>query len=250
MSVTDHSHTIIQLSDVSFAYGDEMVLEHVTIPVHRGDYLAIVGPNGGGKSTLLRVLLGLETPRSGSVSLFGQDIKKFKGWKKIGYVSQLATHIDVNFPMTVQEVVLMGRFPRLGLLQLPGKKDHEAVENALKEVGMWEYRDRRIGDLSGGQKQRVFIARCLAGEPEVIILDEPTVGVDVKTQKQFYALLQKLNTTMNLTLILVTHELDVVDHEATEIAYINKTLVYHGVPKNFVHTEYFARLSGKEDVHV
>ena len=117
------------------------------------------------------------------------------------------------------------------------------------QVEMLQFKDRLIGDLSGGQQQRVFIARVLAGQPEIIILDEPTVGVDMKTQKQFYTLLQKLNTQLGLTLVLVSHELDIVAHEATEIAYINRELVYCGFPEKFLHSEYFENLSGKGAQH-
>lgn len=139
----------------------------------------------------------------------------------------------------------MGRYPRVGLFRMLSQSDRDIVKEAICQVEMLPYRNRLIGDLSGGQQQRVFIARALAGQPDVIILDEPTTGVDEKTQKQFYSLLQKLNTELNLTLVLVSHELDIVAHEATEIAYINRELVYHGVPKKFVHSEYFEKLTGK-----
>ena len=153
--------------------------------------------------------------------------------------------------MTVEEAVMMGRYPKLGLLHFPSEKDMDFVKEALCQVEMLQFKNRLIGDLSGGQQQRVFIARVLAGQPEVIVLDEPTVGVDMKTQKQFYSLLQKLNMEMQLTLILVSHELDIVAHEATEIAYINRELVYCGVPEKFLHSEYFEKLSGKgAHIHV
>src|SRR5476651_302866 len=215
----DHKKNIIELINVSFSYQNEEVVKDVSLTVHKGDYLGIVGPNGGGKSTLLKIILGLLTPTKGKVLLFGQDLKKFKDWSKFGYISQQVAHIDSSFPMNVEEIVTMGRYARLGLFHFPMKKDREAVKKALEQVGMWDFRKRLIGDLSGGQQQRVFIARALAGEPEIIVLDEPTVGVDEKTQKQFYTLLQSLNNNLNLTLLLVSHELDMVAHEATEIAY-------------------------------
>lgn len=245
MQQIDHTKAIIELQNVSFSYGEEIVVEDVTLQVHKGDYLGIIGPNGGGKSTLLKIMLGLLTPQKGKVLLYNTEIQKFHDWSKIGYVSQTVAHIDPHFPMTVEEVVNMGRYPKLGLFKSLGKKDKEIVNDALEQVEMLPYKNRLIGDLSGGQKQRVFIARALAGQPEVIVLDEPTVGVDVKTQKQFYSLLQKLNTELNLTLVLVSHELDIVAHEATEIAYINRELVYHGVPQKFLHSEYFEKLTGK-----
>jgi zinc transport system ATP-binding protein len=250
MPEINHKTTIIELKDVSFAYEKEAVVKDVSLVVHKGDYVGIIGPNGGGKSTLLKLILGLLTPTKGEILLFGKPIIKFKDWPRFGYISQVVTHTDPHFPMTVKEVVTMGRYPRLGLMRFPTKEDKFKVQKALEQVEMWEFRDRLIGDLSGGQKQRVFIARALAGEPEIIVLDEPTAGVDVKTQKQFYTLLQKLNKELELTLILVSHELDIIEHEATEIAYINGSLVYYGLADQFVHSEYFEKLTEKGDHHV
>ncbi len=249
MQQVDHTKNIIEFKDVSFSYGTEEVLKDINLQVHKGDYLGIIGPNGGGKSTLLKLMLGLLSPTKGEVLLYGISLKKFRDWSKIGYVSQHVTHIDPHFPMTVEEVVTMGRYPQIGLFRFPTQKDKDIVKEALCQVEMLQFKDKLVGDLSGGQQQRIFIARALAGHPEVIVLDEPTVGVDVKTQKQFYTLLQKLNTELDLTLVLVSHELDIVAHEATEIAYVNRELVYHGIPKKFVHSEYFEKLTGK-GVHV
>ncbi len=245
MQQVDHLTTIIRLEHVSFSYGEEPAVSDISLGVHKGDYLGLIGPNGGGKSTLLKLMLGILAPQKGTVSLFNTDIKKFKDWQKIGYVSQQATHIDPTFPMTVEEVVRMGRYPKRGLFRMLTKNDKNIVKESLSQVEMLPFKNKLIGDLSGGQQQRVFIARALAGQPEVIVLDEPTVGVDVKTQKQFYSLMQKLNQELRLTLILVSHELDIVAHEATEIAYVNCSLVYHGVPKKFLHSEYFEKLTGK-----
>jgi zinc transport system ATP-binding protein len=247
MQQVDHKNTIIELSGVTYSYPDEhdSAIENVSLSVHKGDYLGIVGVNGGGKSTLLKVMVGLLTPQKGTVKLFGTDIKHYKDWSKIGYISQHISHIDTHFPMTVEEAVMMGRYAKIGLFHFPSKRDKDLVKEALSQVEMLEFKNRLIGDLSGGQQQRVFIARVLTGQPEVIVLDEPTVGVDMKTQKQFYSLLQKLNTKLELTLILVSHELDIVAHEATEIAYINRELVYTGFPDKFLHSEYFEKLSGK-----
>ncbi|HSW97832.1 MAG TPA: metal ABC transporter ATP-binding protein, partial [Candidatus Saccharimonadales bacterium] len=209
MQQIDHTKNIIELSNISFAYGEESVLTDINLEIHKGDYLGIIGPNGGGKSTLLKIMLGLLTPKTGSVKIFNKDISKFKDWSKIGYVSQKVTHIDENYPMTVEEIVSMGRFAKRGLFRFLTNQDKDAIKEALCQVEMLNYRTRLIGDLSGGQQQRVFIARALASEPEVIVLDEPTVGVDIKTQEQFYALLQKLNKEFDKTLIMVTHELEV-----------------------------------------
>lgn len=248
MQQLNHNHTIIEVERLSFSYALEEVIKDISLQIHKGDYIGIIGPNGGGKSTLLRLMLGILNPNRGSVKLFGQNIKKFKDWSKIGYVPQKA-YIDSNFPITVEEVVAMGRFGKRGLFHFPNKEDKEKTLLALSEVNMLEFKNRKIGDLSGGQQQRVFIARALAANPEIIFLDEPTAGVDIKTQKHFYALLRRLNRDLNLTLVLVSHELDVVAHEATELAYINRTIVYYGDPEEFLKGAYFHELIGRGGIH-
>jgi zinc transport system ATP-binding protein len=247
-----HKENVIELEHVVFAYGDETVLSDITLEVHRGDYLGIIGPNGSGKSTLLKIMLGLLPPKTGLVKLFGTEVRTFKDWTKIGYVSQKATQIDPNFPLTVEEVVSMGRYNRKGLFQFLDELDRKKVSEALKHVEMEEYRTRLIGDLSGGQTQRVFIARALAGEPEVIVLDEPTAGVDAKTQEQLYALLRKLNREMDLTLVLVSHDLEVVEREASELLCLNRSVAFFGLAKDFkAHANYaeFSEDTGKFTHH-
>lgn len=249
MSV-DHTHNLIELKDVSFAYpGSEEIVSHISLDVHQGDYLGIIGPNGGGKTTLLKIMLGLLKPSKGQVLLYQQDISNFKDWTKIGYVAQKAVRFDAQFPITVKEVVALGRFAKRGLLQHLTKSDQTQIHQALKEVGMWEYRDRLLSELSGGQQQRVFIARALASEPEIIFLDEPTAGVDISTQKQFYALLKKLNRELNKTLILVSHDLDIVTRDTTELACINKTLQYDSNPQGFLKSPALKEMYG-DDMNV
>lgn len=244
----DHTHTIIELDKVCFSYTGEEVIKDVSLEIHKGDYVGIIGPNGGGKSTLLKLMLGILKPNKGTIKLFGSGLKEFKDWSKIGYVPQRA-HVETNFPVTVEEVVAMGRYGKRGLFRFPTKEDKDQTLLALSQVDMLGFKDRQIGDLSGGQQQRIFIARALAAEPEVVFLDEPTVGVDIKTQKQFYSLLRKLNRELNLTLILASHELDVVAHEATELVYINRTIVFYGDPEEFIKGAYFHELIGKGGIH-
>ena len=244
----DHKKNIIELHDISFSFNHEDVVKEVSLNIHRGDYIGIIGPNGGGKTTLLKLMLGLLMPQHGNVKLFGRDLDKFKDWWKIGYVPQ-KNYFEVNFPVTVEEVVMMGRYGKLGLFHFPNKNDTNQVEAALSHVEMLQFKDRLISDLSGGQQQRVFIARALVSQPEIIFLDEPTVGVDIQTQRQFYKLLRKLNRKLELTLVLVSHELDVVAHESTELVYINRTLEYYGDPAEFLKGEYFNDLIGKGGLH-
>jgi len=243
--IVDHHKNIIEVVHVSFAYEGNTVLENVSLNVHLGDYLGVVGPNGGGKTTLLKIMLGLLQPQKGSVKLFGQEISKFKDWYKIGYVPQKATSFDPNFPATVFEIVSMGRFGKRGLFKFLTKKDKDIIQSSINEVGMSGFEKRLIGDLSGGQQQRIFIARALAGEPEVIFLDEPTTGVDQATEEQFYEMLRHLNEERNLTLVLVSHDIDVVSRETTEIACVNKNLPFHGTPEEFVKQKKLREVYGE-----
>lgn len=223
----DHTNSIIKVDHVSFSYGEHEILHDINLSIHRGDYLALVGGNGSGKTTLVKIILGLLKPTSGTVKLFDADIEHFRSWEKIGYVPQKATAFDVNFPATVEEVVIMGRYGRRGLFRKVTEEDRKHTKKALEQVDMWSHHRRLIGDLSSGQQQRVFIARALAGDPEIIFLDEPTVGVEKSVKDDFYALLRKLNKKLELTVVLVTHEIESMAHEAMHIACIDCTLFFH-----------------------
>jgi len=230
----DHTKNIIEVKDICFSYGDEEVLKDISFDVHKGDYLGVVGPNGAGKTTLLKLILGLLPLCCGYIRLFGQDIKQFKNWSKIGYVPQKATNFDANFPATVREVVAMARSAKKGLFHNKNQEDDKIIEESLKQVDMWDSRNRLIGDLSGGQQQRVFIARALALQPEIIFLDEPTTGVDKRSQDDFYALLKKFNQELDLTLVLVSHDIERITKEAMHIACVDHTLTCHTSPEEFL----------------
>ena len=243
----DHTKNIIEIKNVSFGYNsNEEILKDITFDVHKGDYLGIVGSNGAGKTTLLKLILRLLPLSSGSVKIFGKDIKQFKDWSRIGYVPQKATNFDVNFPATVKEVVEMARFAKRGLFHRTTGEDKIMVEKSLRQVNMWGYKDRLIGDLSGGQQQRIFIARALAGEPEIIFLDEPTTGVDKKSQDDFYNILRELNKNLDLTLVLVTHDVERITKEAMHIACIDHTLVCHTSPEEFLKESELLDISGQK----
>ncbi|MGH2403115.1 MAG: metal ABC transporter ATP-binding protein [bacterium] len=217
---------------VCVSYGDERILDEVSLYIHRGDFLGIIGPNGSGKTTLLRVLLGLLVPDCGHVRLFGTDVRGFRDWHRIGYVPQKAVAFESRFPASVFEVVMSGRCGRAGLGRRFGAVDRDAGMKALETVGMAAYRDRLIGRLSAGQQQRVFIARALASAPDLLLLDEPTVGVDVEAQEQFYALLRRLNGDLGTTLVLVSHDIAMIAQEVTQLACLNRSLVFHGRPED------------------
>lgn len=224
---------IIEITNINFDSDGISILEDINLVIERGDFLGIIGPNGSGKTTLLKIMLRLIKPKSGTVKLFGENIHHFKEWYRIGYVAQHAINFDVNFPLSVFEVVSMGRFSKKGLLRKLDKKDLQIIEDALEIVGMKGYKNKRIGALSGGEKQRVFIARALASEPELLILDEPAAGVDVRVQKEFYDFLGKLNKERKITLVLVTHDIGTVTSRAGKLACMNKRLFPECHPEEF-----------------
>ena len=240
----EQAQPYIELNDVSFSYGDTSVLEKLSFVVRKGDYLGVIGPNGGGKTTLIRIILGLLHPTSGRIALFGKDHHDFKEKYRIGYVPQRVSQLDKNFPATVFEVVQSGRIPRLGLFQRFSKEDRRVVERAIDLAGIAKYRDTLIGNLSGGERQRVFIARALASEPDVLILDEPTVGVDIGAQKKFYEFLASLNRDQHLTIIFVSHDVDAVAGEIKTVLCLNHGLVCHGVPEILLTENTLKRLYG------
>ncbi|MDO8604642.1 MAG: metal ABC transporter ATP-binding protein [bacterium] len=236
----------IELDNVSFSYDKNTpVLENLSFTVRKGEYLGIIGPNGGGKTTLIKIILGLLHPTDGRVALFGKDRHDFKEKHRIGYVPQRVTQADKNFPATVLEVVRTGRTARLGFFQKFTEKDSVAVEHAMEISGISRYRDTLVGNLSGGERQRVFIARALASEPDVLILDEPTVGVDIGAQKVFYDFLASLNRDHNLTVIFISHDVDAVSQETKTVLCLNHNLVCHGLPHDLLNEHVLERLYGK-----
>ncbi|MFJ8245509.1 metal ABC transporter ATP-binding protein [Peribacillus asahii] len=222
------NHPIIKVESLSYKYTKDKVLEDVSFEVPRGAFLAIVGPNGSGKSTLLKLILGLLRTQEGTIKLFDENIRSFKEWQQIGFVSQKANSFNSGFPATVFEVVQSGLTKKLGLFKFPKKADKQKVKKALEAVDMLSFQHRNIGELSGGQQQRVFIARSLVSEPQLLILDEPTVGVDSKHVHQFYEMLEMLNKQLGITLILVTHDVGTVTDKVTHVACLNKKLHFHG----------------------
>lgn len=215
---------IIEMMDISLERSNTRVLENISLVIERGEFLGVIGPNGAGKTTLLKIMLGLIKPTSGTIRLFGKDIHDFRDWYRIGYIPQHALNFDENFPISVHEVVSMGRFAKKGLFKTLGKEDVKAIDEALEIVGMSEYRNRRIGELSGGQQQRVFIARALSSQPDLLILDEPTVGVDITMQKEFYDFLERLNKEKKITLVLATHDISNITARVGKLACINRKL--------------------------
>jgi zinc transport system ATP-binding protein len=243
MHRVNHQKNIISVRDISFAYGDVPVLENISLDIHEGDYLGVIGPNGSGKTTFLKIILGLIKPQSGTVEIFGEKVEDFRDWKKIGYVAQKAANFDANFPATVNDVVLMARSRKF--LRAFSASDRDAAAKALKDVGIFDLKNRLIGDLSGGQQQRVAIARALINRPAVIFLDEPTTGIDVRSENEFYSLIKKLNDDLKITIVIVSHDLAMVTKEVDHIACIDRTLVCHATPKEYLQALRPAEVSGE-----
>ncbi|GEK32053.1 zinc ABC transporter ATP-binding protein [Kurthia zopfii] len=226
---------LIELQDVSFQYEYTNVLNNISLEINEGDFLALLGPNGSGKSTMLKLILGLLKPSSGQVKLFGQDASKFNHREWIGYVSQKSNSFNSGFPATVREVVASGLVKKLGLFKRKSKNEEKLVVEALQSVGMEDFINRNIGELSGGQQQRVFIARALVAEPKLLILDEPTVGIDYENVQSFYNLMAHLNKRHDMTLMLVTHDVDIVSSKISHVACLNKTIHFHGFKDEYMN---------------
>ena len=228
---------ILRLEKLSFDYGDHRVLEDINLTVYDDDFLGIIGPNGGGKSTLLKIMLGLLTPTEGNISLFNKNPKE--GRKYVGYVPQY-TLVDRNFPINVGQVILSGRIGHTDFLRRYSGADRKISDKAMDIMGIRNIRDTQIGKLSGGQLQRVLIARALATEPKLLLLDEPTSNIDVQAETDFYDFLHELSEKM--AIILVTHDTGAISSHVKTIGCINKTLHYHG-EKN-ISPQVFEKLYG------
>ena len=237
---------IISVSNLTFEYSDTAVLKDVSFTLSKGDFLGIVGANGAGKSTLLKLILGLLTPESGEIKLFVKKLNDVRS--KIGYVSQKASSFNVDFPATVFEVVRANLFSSKGLFKRYSKKDGEKVVKVLELVGMAQYRDKLIGSLSGGQQQRVFIARALVNEPELLLMDEPTVGIDAKSVHDIMDIIKGLNND-GMTIIMTSHD------TPTLLKASNKLLIFceHGyeefVDKKDLSSERISDILAGKRVH-
>lgn len=213
---------VIELKGVNFAYNGRAILHAVNFRVEPLDFVCAVGPNGGGKTTLLKLMLGLLQPQSGTVRLFGET--PARGRRRVGYMPQHA-HFDPLFPVTVLEVVLMGRVSGPGALGRYGAGDRAIADGALREVGLIELRNRPFAALSGGQRQRVLIARALACQPELLLLDEPSSHLDVAVEDEFYELLKRLNE--RLTLLIVSHDVGFVSQFVRTVVCVNREVRVH-----------------------
>ncbi|MCW4009038.1 MAG: metal ABC transporter ATP-binding protein [Candidatus Bathyarchaeota archaeon] len=216
------SSPILEALNVEVSRNSDIVIENASFSINRGDYVGIVGPNGGGKTTLILALLNFLPHTKGTIRLFGSDIDKFASWEKVAYISQQATNFEKHFPLTVRELVSLGCIRKGNIGRRFEYEDWEAVDESIRFMGLTDVAHRRIGQLSGGQKQRVFVAKALARNPEIIFLDEPVVGVDSATQEKFYKKLSDLNAEKQTTILMVTHDLTSVFCRMSKVLCVNK----------------------------
>lgn len=238
-------NNIITFEKVSFSFNGEKVLDDVNFSIKKGDFVGIIGPNGSGKTTLLKIILKLLIAQEGKITLFNKPIQNFGDFKKIGYIPQKVTQLETKFPITVEEVISLGRISLLGLFGRMSRKDTQAVIGSLNIIEISDIKHKLITELSGGQQQRVFIAKALVSEPELLILDEPTIGVDTHSQEKFYQLLEKLNKEKKMTIILVSHDVGVIAEEVNTLFCLNRRLIYHGTPEKFFKSKYLEEIYGK-----
>ena len=220
----------MELDGVSFGYRlGQRVLEDVDLRLGEGEFVAVAGPNGGGKTTLVRIILGLERPSEGKALLFGEPAHRFSRRKTLGYLAQ-RSFVGGDAPATVREVVSAGRLAAGGLIGPLRRRDRELAAEAIARVGLEEYADAPVRTLSGGMQQRAFIAKALAGEPSLLVLDEPTTGVDAESQESLAALLDGLHSDLGVTIVYVSHEFGAVERFVQRLVLVRRSIVFDGPP--------------------
>ena len=230
---------ILDVQNVAVRYNGRMALEEITFHLHAGERIAVVGPNGAGKSTLFKVVSGVLQPNAGEVNIFGSRPHVHVC---IAYIPQ-RSQVDWSFPVSVADVVMMGRSAKLGLLSWPRKKDWDYARRALEIVELSDLAERQIGQLSGGQQQRMFIARALAQEAELMLMDEPLSGLDTPSQEGLLNLLDTLRD-QNVTVMVATHDLDQAARHFDRIMLLNRRIIAFDLPQNVMHTDYLLQAYG------
>lgn len=244
MSEVSKAHAL-EVRDVCLSIGGHTILDSISFAIPEGRYVGIVGPNGGGKTTLLKIILGLQHPTSGDIEIFGESPFVARKRGRIGYVPQRISQADLLFPVSVEEMVWSGRTPAIGVGKRRSEDDREAIEDAMHRMNVSHLRGRLVGTLSGGERQRVFIARSLAADPRLLILDEPTTGVDIAVKEEFYALLKTLNAELGLTILFVSHDIEVMTSEVAFVLALNQKLICHCESHKFLSQDTVERLYGK-----
>lgn len=229
---------VIDVKDLSFSYGSKSILKGVNLEVREGDYIGIIGPNGSGKSTLIKLILGILKKDKGTINILGKRLEDVQEEGRIGYISQKANSFNMDFPATVFEVVGAGLNKKHSIFKGYSEEETKKIDSALEIVGLIKNKYSLIGRLSGGQQQRVFIARALVGDPKILFLDEPMVGIDHMSENAVYCLLAELNTNMNITIMMVTHDISAVTVHANRIVCMaNGTITMHDTEEEVIKNE-------------
>lgn len=232
------------VENLSFSFAETEVLRHVSFAINAGDYVGLVGSNGAGKSTLLRLILGELLPSQGQVKLFGRPVAQFKAWERIGYIAQKNADLNPSFPATVLEVVQANLYRSIGFGRPVRAEHRRKALAALELTGTANLAKRRIGELSGGQQQRVFLARALVNRPDFLILDEATTGIDERSQGLFYDLLQELKKEMQLSILMVSHDISAVTAHANRLFCLGTEGFFEHDPEEELDQDFFSRLYG------
>jgi ABC-type Mn2+/Zn2+ transport system ATPase subunit len=241
------SNTIIRFSHATFGFPGVIALKEISLEIAEGEFVGVIGPNGSGKTTLCRAVLGLLRPLEGSLRIFDCACEELRCYHRarIGYLPQKGA-LDRNFPITVLETVLMGRYGVLGVFRRPGKRDREIAQEALDNVGMLDHRETPLGYLSGGQQQRVLIARALAQQPQVLLLDEPTTGIDITTQHSVVELVRRLQRDLGLTVLLITHDINMIRPYVDRLVLLKTRLFAAGPPEDVLKPDILRQVYGKD----
>jgi ABC-type Mn2+/Zn2+ transport system ATPase subunit len=245
--VSDPREPIIRFEHASFGFPGLIALKDISLAIYEGEFVGVIGPNGSGKTTLCRAVLGLLAPVEGHLHIFDCACNELRCHHraKIGYLPQKGV-VDRNFPVTVFETVMMGRYGALGLFKRPGRKDRDIAQEALAQVGMDSHKNNALGQLSGGQQQRVFIARALAQQPKVLILDEPTTGLDITAQHNVIELVQQLHDELKLTVLLITHDINMIRSRVDRLVLLKTRLFAAAPPTEVLKPEILHQVYGKD----
>ncbi len=237
---------IIEISDLFFAYENNWVLKEINLEVKNGEFVAFLGPNGSGKSTLFKLILGFLKPQKGKIKIFGQPAEKFSARGRVGYISQNVREFNQSFPATAGEIVGANLYQEMGMFKLLTPALKARIKKALQLVDMEDLKNKPIGKLSGGQQQRVFIARTLVTEPDLILLDEPLVGVDQEAQNDFYKVINRLHRELGITIIMISHDLHVISNQVNRIVCFGGGRIFPHCASEFDYNDYI-RQARKED---
>jgi zinc transport system ATP-binding protein len=241
---------LLSVKDLYFRYNASDVLYNISFSVNSGDYIGLVGPNGSGKTTLIKIILGLLKPSQGKINLFGDDIRTFSGWKRIGYLPQKVSALNPHFPATVREVVAMGLLAKKGFPKYMDRFDRQAVDTALDLLDIRDLKHRPIGELSGGQQQRTLVARAIVNSPEFLILDEPSSALDPETRDRFFMLLQNINRERKVSIIIVTHDIGTIGMYTSKLLYLDKEIIFYGSFEDFCRSSDITHFFGEHAQHI